>query len=325
MSAIPRGIDYGAGGRCVLCSTCDGHYCQLDAKMDAEIAALRPALKTGNCQLVTETECLRVLTTSDGARITGALLRHKDCEQVAYADVVAVCAGVPGSASLLRRSRSQMHPDGLGNSTGRLGRYLAGHSVGVIHPLMGWKKLPPAHTKTFAINNYYNGTPDWPYPMGVIQIAGQMPFWEETSRFVRPFARLIGNRSLICFYMTEALPTYESRLIFDGANVVNRIPPLHNMKSFFKLRSLAIETFHRAGLRVLARHRRPYLWHEVGTVRFGTDPGNSVVDPNCQIHGIDGLFVVDASILPSAGAVNPALTISALALRAGDHISHKVK
>jgi choline dehydrogenase-like flavoprotein len=60
-------------------------------------------------------------------------------------------------------------------------------------------------------------------------------------------------------------------------------------------------------------------------VRFGTDPATSVVDPNCQVHGINGLYVADASVLPSAGAVNTALTIGALALRAGDHIGGRVQ
>jgi choline dehydrogenase-like flavoprotein len=46
-----------------------------------------------------------------------------------------------------------------------------------------------------------------------------------------------------------------------------------------------------------------------------------VLDSNCQVHDINGLFVIDASVLPSAGTVNTALTIIALALRAGDHIS----
>src|SRR2546426_5263843 len=45
-SPMPRALDYAAGGKCVLCPTCDAYYCQLDAKMDAEIAALRPALGT---------------------------------------------------------------------------------------------------------------------------------------------------------------------------------------------------------------------------------------------------------------------------------------
>jgi choline dehydrogenase-like flavoprotein len=43
------------------------------------------------------------------------------------------------------------------------------------------------------------------------------------------------------------------------------------------------------------------------------------------VHGITGLFVVDASVLPSAGAVNTSLTIMALALRAGDFIAKRVQ
>ena len=159
VSAIPRGLDYGPGGSCVLCSTCDGYYCQLDAKMDAEIAALRPALASKKVSLVTAARCLRVLTTEDGARVTGVLLRHLGREQVVNADIVAICAGLTGSTSLLRRSRTPKYPEGLGNATGCLGRYLGGHSVGTIFPFVGWKKVPPTHTKTFAINAYYNGAP----------------------------------------------------------------------------------------------------------------------------------------------------------------------
>ena len=47
VSAIPLGIDYGPNGKCVLCASCDAFHCQVNAKMDAEIAALRPALATG--------------------------------------------------------------------------------------------------------------------------------------------------------------------------------------------------------------------------------------------------------------------------------------
>lgn len=321
VSALPRGLDYGRERKCVLCSTCDGYYCQLDAKMDAEVAALRPALATGNVRLMTETDCLQVLTTDDGCRVSGVLLRRQDSTQVIHADVVAVCAGLTGSASLLRRSRSQMHPEGLGNATGCLGRYLAGHSAGLIFPLMGFKRLPPMHTKTFAINGYHNGAPEWPYPTGVIQVAGQMPYWREFPEVVRPLVYLIATRSLMCFYMTEALPTRDTGLIFAGDIIASRAEPVHNLQTFFKLRELAVDIFRRAGYLVLARRRPPRVWHEVGTARFGIDPASSVLNPNCQVHDIEGLFVVDASVLPSAGTVNPALTIIALALRAGTYIA----
>lgn len=325
ISSIPRGLDYGPIGKCVLCSTCDGYYCQIDAKMDAEIAALRPAIASGNVRLMTGTECIRVLTNKHGSKVSGVVLRYLGHEQVIHSEIVAVCAGVPHSASLLRRSRTDKHHEGLGNASGCLGRYLAGHSVGMIFPFMSWRKLPAAHTKTFAINSYYNGAPGWPYPMGVIQIAGQMPFWEQSSYFIRPIAHLVGTHALMCFYMTEALPSRDCGFIFEGDKIVRRVAPIHNSKSFERLRLVAVDLFRRAGYPVLAPRRRHHIWHEVGTARIGISPEDSVVDPNCQVHGIEGLFVVDASVLPSAGAVNTALTIIALALRAGDHISRSLR
>jgi choline dehydrogenase-like flavoprotein len=50
---------------------------------------------------------------------------------------------------------------------------------------------------------------------------------------------------------------------------------------------------------------------------MGSDPSNSIVDGDCRAHEVKGLVVVDASVIPSAGAVNSTLTIVALALKAG--------
>ncbi|HYZ98443.1 MAG TPA: GMC oxidoreductase, partial [Acidimicrobiales bacterium] len=52
----------------------------------------------------------------------------------------------------------------------------------------------------------------------------------------------------------------------------------------------------------------------------GTDPATSVVDVDCRAHEVDNLYVVDTSVFPSIGAVNPALTAMANALRVGDHL-----
>jgi choline dehydrogenase-like flavoprotein len=178
------------------------------------------------------------------------------------------------------------------------------------------------HTKTFSVTTFCNGAPGWPYPLGMIQAAGQIPFWdsEHLPWWKKPVAQFIGERSIYCFYMTEALPTRESGLEFktDGTYAIK--PPLHNVKTFERMRTLAIETFKRAGYRVVAPKTR-LLWHRIGTTRFGTDPGSSVLDPSCKVHDVDRLYVVDASVLPSAGFVNTGLTIAALALRAGDTIA----
>jgi len=64
--------------------------------------------------------------------------------------------------------------------------------------------------------------------------------------------------------------------------------------------------------------------HQAGTCRFGTDPGTSVLDTHCKAHELDNLYVVDTSFFPSIGAVNPALTAMANALRVGDHIAERI-
>ena len=321
VAAIPRGLDYGTGGKCIMCATCDAHYCQLDAKMDAETAALGQAVSTGNVSLESGVECLRILTDPAGTKAAGVELLHHGAATSIKCPIVAVCAGLPGSAILLRKSRTDKHKEGLGNSSGVLGRYLGGHAVGMVFPLVSVTKIPQAHTKDFSINGFYNGAPGWNYPLGIIQTGGQTPFWELAGPLKRPFAKFVGQRSITCFYMSEALPTSESGFVFDGDSVARKIPPTYNMKSFRQLREIAKATFAKAGYPCVARPQLPYLWHETGTARMGDEAANSVVDRNCQVHGIDGLFVMDASVLPTAGAVNTGLTIMALALRAGDHIA----
>jgi choline dehydrogenase-like flavoprotein len=64
--------------------------------------------------------------------------------------------------------------------------------------------------------------------------------------------------------------------------------------------------------------------HQNGTVRFGADAATSVLDRNCRAHEVDNLYVVDAGFFPSSGAVNPALTIMANALRVGDHLKSRL-
>jgi choline dehydrogenase-like flavoprotein len=65
--------------------------------------------------------------------------------------------------------------------------------------------------------------------------------------------------------------------------------------------------------------------HQCGTIRFGTDPTKSVLDPFGRSHDVPNLFVVDSSFFPSSSAVNPALTIAAQALRVADHIQDPIR
>jgi choline dehydrogenase-like flavoprotein len=64
--------------------------------------------------------------------------------------------------------------------------------------------------------------------------------------------------------------------------------------------------------------------HQAGTARFGTDPSTSVLNVDCRAHEVDNLYVVDTSVFPSIGAVNPALTAMANSLRVGDHLLERM-
>jgi choline dehydrogenase-like flavoprotein len=66
-------------------------------------------------------------------------------------------------------------------------------------------------------------------------------------------------------------------------------------------------------------------WHHMGTTRMGTDPKKSVVDSNCQVHGISNLYVAGSGCYVTSAAPNPTLTIVALSLRLSDHVKGKLK
>ena len=121
--------------------------------------------------------------------------------------------------------------------------------------------------------------------------------------------------------MSEDLPDPDSRVRVDGGTIVLDWRR-SNMTAHKRLVARMRELFRAAGYPiVLARpfdRRTPS--HQCGTVRFGTDPATSALDPFCRAHDHPNLFVVDASFLPTSAAVNPALTIAAQALRVADHL-----
>jgi choline dehydrogenase-like flavoprotein len=315
VSPIPKAVDYGPQGRCVLCPTCDGYYCMRDAKMDSEIAAIRPGMQTGLLTAATGTECLKILTDSTESATTGVLVRRAGVDHRVSAKTVVVAAGVRYTAGLLRRSRTVRHPSGLGNAGGALGRYMSSQVMGPIFPLLGRSAAKPAHIKTFALTNFYHGSKTWPYPMGTLQATGQMPFWRGQAWHRWPVARVLGQISFMCIYVTEGLGTSDTGLRFEGDEIVGEVPPIYNIRSFRQLRSECVEAFRAAGYRAFAPKIKPIPKSESGGACIGDDPRASVADPSGQVHGVSGLYVADASVLPSVGAVNTGLTIAALSLR----------
>lgn len=157
---------------CIRCSTCDGFPCLVQAKADAEVCAIRPALASGDVELVTGAHVTRLETSSSGREVRRVfVVRHGESLTFA-ADLVVLSAGAINSAALLLRSESAAHPHGLANASGVVGRHYMGHTNSVLIALSRCEN-PTVFQKTLALNDFYFGTPEWPYPMGTHLVRGQ--------------------------------------------------------------------------------------------------------------------------------------------------------
>ena len=322
VSSIPKAIDVRQGGRCRFCATCDAYACPTDGKLDSEVACVLPALASGNLTLVTRARCDRVVTDSTGGRVTDLEVHHRGRTRSVDADIYVLACDVVHSPALLLRSANEAHPNGLANSSGQVGRNMCGHNAAWFF-LPTLRTMPALHQKTFAVNDYYSGSRDYPYPLGVLQAAGRMPVWMRTSRWLAPFARAVNDRSLTCFIMSEICPDPRSRVTINGSGHIRVDVAPNNKEGFERLRALFLRHVRKAGYPAAMSPRQPAVgmpWHPVGTLRFGNDPRTSVLDEWCRTHDIQNLYVVDSCFLPSAGSVNTSLTVMAQALRVADRI-----
>lgn len=67
-----------------------------------------------------------------------------------------------------------------------------------------------------------------------------------------------------------------------------------------------------------------YGGHHIGTARMGTDVRKSVVDPDCRVHSVNNLYVAGSAAFPTSSQANPTLTLIALSLRLGRHLSARL-
>jgi choline dehydrogenase-like flavoprotein len=261
------------------------------------------------------------------------------------ADVVVASCGAINTAALLLRSANDRHPRGLANRSDVVGRHYMGHTNSVQMALSKCPN-PTVFQKTLAVNDFYFGSPDWAYPMGHISFVGKLD--GQTLKAGAPAIAprwtldLMARHSLDFWLTSEDLPAPENRVTLDakGGIVLSYTPNneeahrrlVAKLKELMQQQTKCKVHGHECHEGLFARNlfvgqRIPLagVAHQVGTVRFGTDPQTSALDVNCKAHDLDNLYVVDGSFFVSSGAVNPALTIMANALRVGDHLLERMR
>jgi choline dehydrogenase-like flavoprotein len=326
--------------RCVRCPDCDGFPCLVHAKSDAEVLGIRPALEHTNVTLLTNTEAIRLETDASGRTVTGVVVEHEGSRETLSADIVVVSCGAANSARLLLASANDSHPNGLANGSDQVGRnYMFHNSVAVL--ALSKEENPTVFQKTLGLNDFYLASDDFDFPLGNMQMVGksQAPMFRgekpgETKLAPEWTLEKVARHAVDFWLSTEDLPRPDNRVtigpdtrIHLDYKATNELP---KERLFHKLRSMLADIgMHEHHL--LPRHA--YLKndipvagcaHQAGTCVFGRDPASSVLDSDCRAHEVDNLYVVDTSFFPSIGAVNPALTAMANALRVGDHLGERL-
>src|SRR3989475_8175302 len=158
---------------CIRCSTCDGYPCLVNAKSDAQVTCVDPALEHQNVRLLTHTMVTHLETSTSGREVKKVHVERDGVPEVYSADIVVVSCGAINSAALLLRSANDKHPKGLANSSDVVGRHYMCHNNSAMLALSK-RPNPTAFQKTLGVNDFYFQSKDFEYPMGHISFGGKL-------------------------------------------------------------------------------------------------------------------------------------------------------
>jgi len=338
-------------GPCHYCGPCE-RGCMTHSYFNAAFTTVPDALRTGNCQLISNAMVRRVLLDETSNRVNGVLYVDRNSKQTRelHARAVILCAQTQESTRILLNSSTREYPNGLANSSGVLGHYLTAHvrsgggsgefpsfgerptlggpnkPVGIYVPrFRNLKGQPPA--KDFLRGYGYEGE-------------SSLDFNWNAPGFGDNFKKslLEPQSSLNITGFGEVLPRRENRVEIDPeVTDVYGIPVLRihmadaaNETAMIKdMGDSAGEMLEAAGARNVRTyaHASAPRWalHEAGTARMGADAKKSVLNQFQQSHDIKNLFVMDASGFASNPCQNPTLTIMTLCVRSCDYLLGELK
>lgn len=296
----------------------------IGGKRDAESGGLHAALAHDNVTLRTQCRVTRLIVGANNV-ISGVEL---DTGEIVSAKTIVLSAGAVQSAALLLASANADHPNGIANSSDQVGRNFMNHNCSAVLALHPFRMNPSVYQKTLMVNDFYlTGGPDGA-PLGNIQLLGKIsgPILKASSGLPKIAANWIARRSIDLYAMSEDLPNPESRVSLRNGQIVLDWKR-SNWDAHLMLVAKLKRMMRKAGYPVVMSRAfdRRTPSHQCGTARMGQDPAKSVVDSFGRSHDHPNLFIMDASILPTSAAVNPALTIAALAIRCAENFDdHKL-
>jgi choline dehydrogenase-like flavoprotein len=341
---------------CHYCGRChDG--CSTSSFFNSADHLLPFALQTGKLELVSNAVAARVLVDERGlAKGVQYFDRKSGAEREVRARVVVVAASAMDSTRILLNSKSAAHPNGLGNGSDVIGRYLCEqvriNVKGVLPALFG---APRRHDKGIGGAHIYMPRFNHKAPHERDYLRGfGVQFWNTGSYqdgapvaphvpgFGASFKREVKRRApawVEIHPFGEVLPYPDNRVTVDANHADRYGVPL--MKIDYRVRENErkmvahmgdlVEELVKAAGGELVDYRRGLTdkagaaIHEHGTCRMGQDPKRSALNAFNQMHEVKNVFVVDGSAFTTASEKNPTLTILALSWRATDYLAAEMK
>jgi choline dehydrogenase-like flavoprotein len=338
-------------GACHYCGPCE-RGCMTHSYFNSAFTTVADALRTGNCTLISNAMVHKVLIDAPQNRASGILYIDRNTKQPheIHARTIILCAQTQESTRILLNSATREYPNGLGNSSGALGRYFTAHvrSAGGsgdfpafgATPSMGGPRKPvgiyvarfrnlpgqPA-TRNFLRGYGYEGESS-------VDFSWNAPgFGDAYKKALREPRVRVGITGF-----GEVLPRWENFVELDpsvrdvyGIPVVKiHMADSENESAMIKdIGDSAGEMLEATGAKNVRTYAHPsaprWALHEAGTARMGVDPKKSVLNQFQQSHDIKNLFVMDASGFTSNPCQNPTLTIMALCVRSCDYVLDSLK
>jgi choline dehydrogenase-like flavoprotein len=327
---------------CLWDGWCDAG-CPIGALANPLAVHLPRAAKAG-AMLETDTAVTKVLTNSEGTRATGVEVVTKDGERrTLQADVVVLAAFAIENPRLLLASATDKHPQGLGNASGRVGRYIMTHAAGLIYGLFDEDTQPysgafggqlvnqDSYPKTTHQEHGAFGSYQWMIAQAVkpndllgISTTRADLFGPALHDFMKRAARGFATMTAVL----EDLAVADNRVTLTDRKDEHDVPlarVTHDMHPESEALWQASLTegkavFEAAGAREVWSAPAPGAMHIMGGTIMGKSAKDSVTDSFGQVHGLANLVIAGPGLFPTSGGVNPTFTVHALAARSADHL-----
>ncbi len=304
------------------CTGCDGFPCFARGKGDAETQCLKPALESETVELLPNTLIDRINTSADGKQVISVQGTCDGKSVSIKAGLFVLACGAANSPALLLSSTSSTWPEGIGNNHDQVGRHYMLQNQSALMSVRPFAKTNLTMQKTVGLHDFLFEAPNFPYPAGAIQTLGKLTglmIQSDQPFLPRMLLDAMVDRSIDWWMTSEELPDPNNR-IEPGKNGRLEVTWRPNNEKAHDVLLKEVKKMMRNAGYPFNFHKRFGIAanaHQCGTLRLGNEPDTSVCDPTGKVHGIDNLYVADASVFPSSTAMAPTLTLAALSLKMG--------